>query len=61
MLLVSLAFVLLAILVFRYKRPAEAANSSRLYRVDNRVIGSILVILALTFAVLAYTSGRPLF
>lgn len=61
MLLLAFACVIAAIFVFRCKRPAESPNSSRLYRVDNRVVGSLLLILALAFAVLAYTSGRLLF
>ncbi len=61
MLLITIICVILAILVFRSKRPPEEPGSSRLYRIDNRVVGSVLLILAAVFAVLAYTSGRPLF
>ena len=58
MLVLALACIVLAILVFRLKRPAETPNSSRLYRVDNRVVAAILMVLAITFGVLAWTSGR---
>ena len=60
MLILSLICLILAVLVLRAKRPAETPNSSRLYRVDNRVVAAILTILALTFAFLAWHSGRPL-
>jgi hypothetical protein len=58
MLIPALACIVLAILVLRMKKPAEAPNSSRLYRVDNRVVAAILMVLAITFGVLAWTSGR---
>jgi hypothetical protein len=58
MLILALACIVLAILVFRMKRPPETPNSSRLYRVDNRVVAAILMVLAITFGVLAWTSGR---
>jgi hypothetical protein len=61
MLLLAFACAITAIFVFRSKPPVESPNSSRLYRVDNRVVGSLLLILALAFAVLAYTSGKLLF
>ncbi len=61
MAIVALACLVLACLVLRAKRPAEAPNSSRLYRLDNRVVSAILVVLALTFGYLAWQSGRPLF
>ncbi len=58
MLLIALLFLVLAVLVFRLKKPAETPNSSRLYRIDNRVVSAVLVLLALTFVVLAWISGR---
>jgi hypothetical protein len=61
MLILMLACIVLAILVLRMKRPADAPNSSRLYRVDNRVVASVLLVLAITFAVLAWTSGKLFF
>jgi hypothetical protein len=61
MLILALVCVILAILVLRVRRPGEAPNSSRLYRIDSRVVASVLVVLAITFIVLAYTSGKPLF
>ncbi len=61
MLLVALLCVVLAVLAFRSKPPADRPNTSSLYRIDNRAIGSVLLILAAAFAVLAYTSGRLLF
>ncbi|HEY1207041.1 MAG: hypothetical protein ABSH46_22985 [Bryobacteraceae bacterium] len=60
MAILSLGCLVLAGLVLRAKRPAESPNSSGLYRVDNRVVAAILVVLALTFAFLAWRSGRPL-
>jgi hypothetical protein len=61
MAILSLGCLVLAGLVLRARRPAEIPNSSRLYRVDNRVVAAILVVLALTFAFLAWKSGRLLF
>ncbi len=61
MLILAFACALLGIVVFRLKPRAEVPNSSRLYRIDNRVAGSVLMVLALAFAVLAYTSGRLFF
>ena len=61
MVVLAVACLVLAFLVLRAKRPADAPNSSRLYRVDNRVVAAILVILALTFAFQAWQSGRLLF
>lgn len=61
MAIVAVVCLVLALLVWRAKRPAEVPNSSRLYRVDNRVVATVLLILALTFALLAWRSGRPLF
>lgn len=61
MAVVSLGCLVLAFLVWRAKRPAEVPNSSRLYRLDNRVVAAVLAVLALTFAFLAWQTGRPLF
>lgn len=61
MAVLSLGCLVVAFLVLRAKRPAEVPNSSRLYRLDNRVVAAILGVLALTFAVLAWQSGRLLF
>jgi asparagine N-glycosylation enzyme membrane subunit Stt3 len=61
MAVLSLACLVLAFLVLRAKRPAEVPNSSRLYRLDNRVVAGVLAVLALTFAFLAWQSGRLLF
>jgi hypothetical protein len=61
MAVLSLGCLALAVLVLRAKRSAETPNSSRLYRIDNRVVSAILVILAITFAFLAWQSGRLLF
>jgi hypothetical protein len=61
MAVLSLGCLVLAFLVWRAKRPAGAPNSSRLYRLDNRVVAGILCVLALTFAFLAWQSGRLLF
>ncbi|HVX68019.1 MAG TPA: hypothetical protein VHA11_15510 [Bryobacteraceae bacterium] len=60
MLLVTALCLILAVLVMRSRRNPEQPNSSRLYRIDNRVIASVLVILAVAFAVLAVASGRLL-
>jgi hypothetical protein len=61
MVILSALCLVLAFLALRAKRPPDAPNASRLYRVDNRVVATVLVILALTFAFLAWGSGRPLF
>ena len=60
MLLLTLFCLILAVLVLRAKRPAEVPNSSRLYRIDNRVIASVLIVLAIAFAILACASGKLL-
>jgi len=61
MAVLSLGCLVLAFLAWRAKRPADAPNSSRLYRLDNRVVAAILTVLALTFAFLVWQSGRLLF
>ena len=58
--ILALLSLILAILVLRAKRPAETPNSSRLYRIDNRVVAAVLVVLALAFTVLAWITGRVL-
>jgi hypothetical protein len=58
MLLLAIACLFLAVFVLRAKRPAEVPNSSRLYRIDNRVVAAILFVLAVTFTFLAWMSGR---
>ncbi len=60
MLVIALLFFVLALVVLRAKRGAEVPNSSRLYRIDNRVVASVLAILGLAFALLAWSSGRLL-
>ncbi|HEX8984300.1 MAG TPA: hypothetical protein VF767_02675 [Bryobacteraceae bacterium] len=60
MLLVAALCLLLAVLLMRYRRTPAQPNSSRLYRVDNRVIASVLLILAAAFAALALATGRLL-
>ncbi len=61
MAVLSLGCLVLAFVVLRAKRPADAPNSSRLYRLDNRVVAAVLAVLALTFTFLAWQTGRPLF
>ncbi len=61
MLILSLGCLVLAVIVLSLKRPAERPNSSRLYRIDSRVVSAILAVLALAFAFLAWQSGRPFF
>jgi hypothetical protein len=58
MLIPAIVCFALAVLVLRSKRPAETPNSSGLYRIDNRVVAGVLVILALTFAVLGWLHHR---
>ena len=53
----ALVCLILAIVVLRAKRPRETPNSSRLYRIDNRVVAAVLFVLALTFTVLAWITG----
>ena len=60
MLLVTGLFLVLAVLVLRYRRTPAQPNSSRLYRIDSRVIASVLVILAAAFAALAFATGKLL-
>ncbi|MGD0013709.1 MAG: hypothetical protein ABSD56_04690 [Bryobacteraceae bacterium] len=61
MLILALVCAILAVVVLRVRRPAEVPNSSRLYRIDSRVVASVLAVLAITFLILAYTSGKLLF
>jgi hypothetical protein len=56
--ILALVCLVLAILVLRAKRPGEAPNSSRLYRIDNRVVAAVLLVLAVTFTVLAWMTGK---
>jgi hypothetical protein len=56
----ALVCLVLAILVLRAKGPGETPNTSRLYRIDNRVVAAVLFILALMFIVLAWFTGRAL-
>ncbi len=61
MLVIALILLVLAGIVLRLKTPADIPNSSRLYRIDNRVVAAVLALLALVFGVLAWTSERALF
>jgi formate-dependent nitrite reductase membrane component NrfD len=61
MVILAVVCLVLAVLVLRARRPPEAPNSSRLYRVDNRVVATVLFVLAVTFVLLAWKSGRPFF
>jgi hypothetical protein len=61
MAVLSLGCLVLALLVLRARGPGETPNSSRLYRIDNRVVAAVLTVLAFTFAFLAWQTGRPLF
>ncbi len=58
MLVPALVCFVLAALVLCSKRPAKVPNSSTLYRIDNRVVASVLVILALAFLVLGWLHHR---
>ncbi len=58
MLIFTIVFAVLAILVLVVKRPRRAPQGSREYRVDERVVASVLTLLAVCFAVLAWTSGK---
>lgn len=58
MLLFTLAFSVLAVLVLRSKRPLRAPQGSTEYHIDNRVVASVLAVLAVSFAVLAWSTGR---
>ena len=60
MLLVTALCLVLAVLLVRYRRTPAQPNSSRLYRIDNRVIASVLVILAIAFAAIAVATGKLL-
>jgi hypothetical protein len=60
-LILALLFFVLALVVLRSRRGPEVPNSSKLYRIDNRVVASVLAILGAAFALLAWSSGRLLF
>ena len=60
MLLLSILFLLLAAFVLVSKRPRRPPEDSPEYRLDNRVVASILGLLAVSFAVLAWVTGRYL-
>jgi hypothetical protein len=59
-LIIALLFFVLAVVVLRAKRGPEVPNSSRLYHIDNRVVASVLAILGVAFALLAWSRGRLL-
>jgi hypothetical protein len=56
--ILALLFFVLALVVLRSRRGPEVPNSSKLYRIDNRVVASVLAILGVAFALLAWSSGR---
>jgi hypothetical protein len=60
MLVFSVLFLVAAIALLTRRLPAESPNSSKLYRLDNRVIASVLIVLAISFAVLAWATGKYL-
>ena len=60
MLVLSILFMLLAAFVLVSKRPRRPPEESPEYRLDNRVVASILALLAISFAVLAWITGKYL-
>jgi hypothetical protein len=58
MLIFTLIFAILAIAVLFTKGPARAPYGSIEYRIDNRVVASVLMLMAIGFAVLAWSSGK---
>jgi hypothetical protein len=60
MLVFSFLFLIAAILLLTRRRSTASPNSSRLYRLDNRVMASALIVLAISFAVLAWATGKYL-
>ncbi len=58
MLILTLLFAVLAVLVVVVKRPVRAPQDSAEYRIDSRVVACVLALLALSFAVLAWSTGK---
>jgi Mn2+/Fe2+ NRAMP family transporter len=54
MLVFTFVFLVSAILVLMVKKPARPPNGSPEYRWDDRVVASVLVIMAAAFAVLQW-------
>jgi cytochrome b subunit of formate dehydrogenase len=54
----AIVFLVSGILLWRAKRPEVLPNSSFYYKIDNRVIGSVLLIMAACFFVLGLTAIR---
>ncbi len=52
----AIVFLISGILLWRAKRPAVQPNSSSYYRIDNRVIGTVLLIMAACFFLLGLTA-----
>lgn len=52
MLVFTFVFLVLAILILAVKKPAEPPYGSPEYRWDDRVVASVLVIMAAGFAIL---------
>jgi len=58
MLIFALVFGVLAVYVLGTKKPVRGPGESTEYRIDNRVVGFILGLMAIGFAVLAWTTGK---
>lgn len=60
MLVFTILFLFLAVFVLVSKRPRRPPGESTEYRIDNRVVASVLALLAISFAVLAWATGKYL-
>jgi len=60
MLVFSILFLILAVVVLMSKRPRRPPGESTEYRIDSRVIASVLALLAFSFAILAWATGKYL-
>ncbi len=58
MLLLAILFFVLAAVVVTVKRPRRPPENSKEYRIDNRVIASVLLLIAVCFLVLSWVTGR---
>ncbi len=58
MLLLAIVCFLLAIIVLTVKRPLRPPESSKEYRVYNRVVASVLMLVGVCFIILSWVTGR---
>jgi hypothetical protein len=54
-LIIAVLFFIGGVLALTVKPPADRANNSRLYKIDNRVVAAVSFLVGLCFLVLSFT------